>query len=146
MTKTYQQILDFITVTRTLRGTSKVPLSKFHYAIDKMTLRVRNACADFEKKHAEKIMDLKISLASVDADKNIIQDAGNYRYTRENMSKLESQTRELNKSKASEPFEIEPYVCVPPDLSMSEAEALKGFVIEENYEVIIPEIYERQLQ
>lgn len=139
MQTTYGKIIEFLGVANLLRGDSKAPLTKFHYAIDKVKIRIEAACKKLEKFYSERQEDLRIKYASVDEKGNVSYKDGGYLFSKENTMALTEDSRKLLAEKYEEPVEFEPYISEHiPELNMGEIEYLSGFVIPENYEIPVP--------
>lgn len=102
--------------------------TKFTYALEKMISRTN----EYEKKYQSFLEDARVDLASEDDKKNlIVNEKGQFSFTRENHKKLNEKIREKQK----EQVEIEPYFVdpkhIPEDLNLSLREMFIGFVIED---------------
>jgi len=142
MKTTYEKVLAFTNVSKQVRGLSKAPQTKFHYAIDKMRSNISSACKKIEKAYTEKDMELQIKYASVDEKNNLVlQDNGSYSFSKDNWGKYQEELSRLLDEKSKEVVEVEPYMAahIPDNLSMYEAETFAGFILPENYEIAIAE-------
>lgn len=105
--------------------------TKFTYALEKMISRTN----EYEKKYQSFLEDARVDLASEDDKKNlIVNEKGQFSFTRENHKLLNQKIREKQK----ELVEIEPYFVdpkhIPEDLNVSLKEMFIGFVIKDEEE------------
>ena len=108
---------------------SKNKFSKLTYAVDKVKDRIESVISDYN----DFLEDIRVDLASSDSEGNILmnEDNSSYRYTKENIKKLNKQVRDKNRSLVT----IEPYYVkvqdIPTNLESAWLSTLIPFVIKE---------------
>lgn len=152
MKKTFEQILEYNTVAQSITNKfGEDPKNKFLYSVVKNLKKISKILEDYNKWQNEysedKLTDIKIELASVDKDNNLIMDAdGKFSYTKENMKKLNKQMVALQKELVDrleeyklKEFEIDNYLTsddksvILENLNEDQIKALKGFVLKEDF-------------
>ena len=146
MKKTVQQISDFNKSTANYLAIHQTE-NKFTYALKKVAKRIEALTKPLLEELSEKEADINIELASVDDKKNIVYEVetitdaqGNKKesktnipkFTPEKLKEKNKRISELNKEIVKAEIEFEPYFAteVPEDLTETEKDSFKDFVIE----------------
>lgn len=125
MKTTIEKLFQFRRVAQAIYSKEK-ERTKFTYALKK----VLDKTECHEKSAIDATEDAKVELALTDARGVFERDEkGEFKYTRENLSKLAKKNREI----LAREIEVEVHLCkeIPEGLSLNVQDALAGFVIEE---------------
>lgn len=145
--RTYKKIAAVQQAMRMLRGNTKMPLTKFHYAIDQLDENINEACESHNTKYQKDLRALRLKHCSVDADKNVIMVAEggqrHFAYTREAQAAYDLGQDKIMTDLHNQEIDLEPYIISDvkhiPQLSLAEVNLFRGLLIPQDYKVAEPQ-------
>lgn len=134
MTKTYPELMTLQATANAYISRQKT-MNKLTYALKSKILPQIEKIVD-EEDIASKAQDLTVEHASVDKDKNLIIQNGNYIFTKEARKMVDEGIRKINSEYRTKEFEITQYIVKDTEgLTIDEQFAFSGVCIEEiNFE------------
>lgn len=131
----YEDLFNFLAkANQWLNKSPQNDQTKLGYAISRVTPRVQKALEKAQRKHQNRIEQLRIAACEVD-DKGVVRkdDQGGYYYTREKLSQLKQQEAEAVEKLLESEIQVQTYYAtllpVEP-LTAAEVDSFVGIVIE----------------
>ena len=131
MKKTIEQLLEIDTVVGGMfRKDQTLKDTKFGYAFSRF---YKKNIDPHIKEYREELQDLAVEHALEDKDTKalLVNEKGEYKYSKEGQKELTKAQRKLEKEFLSKEIEVEPYISMyTPELTETQQEILSGTLVE----------------